>query len=143
MTANAAIITEQKEKVLRIPNAALRFKMPESVSPDAIPAANKTKSDATTPAAAGAKNPNKPYLGGSARVMTRKVWVLAESGLKKKPVQKTIRVGVSDGSASEVISSPDNESGSESNLKPGDLVIIGVSNSGTSATQRMTGPRLF
>jgi len=52
-------------------------------------------------------------------------------------------VGVSDGSASEVILSPDNESGSESNLKPGDLVIIGVSNSGTSATQRMTGPRLF
>ncbi|MEY4482357.1 MAG: hypothetical protein RIQ84_1519 [Pseudomonadota bacterium] len=143
MTANATIVTEQKEKVLRIPNAALRFKMPESVSPDAIPAANKTKSDATTPAAAGAKNPNKPYLGGSARVMTRKVWVLAESGLKKKPVQKTIRVGVSDGSASEVISSPDNESGSESNLKPGDLVIIGVSTSGSSATPRMTGPRLF
>ncbi|MEO0047187.1 MAG: hypothetical protein RLZZ410_146 [Pseudomonadota bacterium] len=142
MTANASIVTEQKEKVLRIPNAALRFKMPESVSADASPALNKTKSDAATPAV-GAKNPTKPYLGGAARVMTRKVWVLAESGLKKKPVQKTIRVGVSDGSASEVILSPDTESESESNLKPGDLVIIGVSNSGGSATPRMTGPRLF
>ena len=143
MTANAAIVTEQKEKVLRIPNAALRFKMPESVSAEASPSANKTKSDATGPTASGTKNPTKPYLGGATRVMTRKVWVLAESGLKKKPVQKTIRVGVSDGSTSEVITSSDGESGSESNLKPGDLVIIGVSTSGSSPTPRMTGPRLF
>ncbi len=143
MTANAAIVTEQKEKVLRIPNAALRFKMPESVSAEASPSTNKTKSDTAAPAASAAKNPTKPYLGGATRVMTRKVWVLADSGLKKKPVQKTIRVGVSDGSASEVILSSDKESGSESNLKPGDLVIIGVSTSGSSATPRMTGPRLF
>ncbi len=143
MTANAAIVTEQKEKVLRIPNAALRFKMPESVSAEVSPSTNKTKSDTVAPAATGTKNPTKPYLGGATRVMTRKVWVLADSGLKKKPVQKTIRVGVSDGSASEVILSSDTESGSESNLKPGDLVIIGVSTSGGSATPRMTGPRLF
>lgn len=142
MTANASIITEQKEKVLRISNAALRFKMPES------DAADKPKPNAGN-ASMGAGNPaggprskegGKPYSGGL-KAITRKVWVLEEAGLKSKPVQKTIRVGMSDGAASEIL--PDQEG--NFGLKAGDLVIVGVStkSGGPSSVPKVAGPRLF
>ncbi len=132
MTANAAIITEQKEKVLRLPNAALRFKMPEAIQPDA----SSKKSDRSTvanPAAGG-----KPYVGAP-KAVTRKVWVLETVGLKKKPAQKTIRVGLSDGAASEVLAASEGES----TLKAGDQVIVGIQNASGASTPRVTGPRLF
>ena len=67
--------------------------------------------------------------------------MLEEAGLKSKPVQKTIRVGMSDGAASEIL--PDQEG--NFGLKAGDLVIVGVSaKSGSSASApKVTGPRLF
>ena len=144
MTANASIITEQKEKVLRISNAALRFKMPDS------DAADKPKPGAgSNPAGMGAgggagsrsKEGGKPYSGGL-KAVTRKVWVLEEAGLKSKPAQKTIRVGMSDGAASEIL--PDQEG--NYGIKAGDLVIIGASakpGSGSSSMPKATGPRLF
>ena len=145
MTANASIITEQKEKVLRISNAALRFKMPESPSNDLLsksPAKEGGAATATGSSSAGEgkSRAGKPYAGG-VRTMTRKVWLLEEAGLKSKPVQKTIRVGMSDGAASEIL--PDQEG--NFGLKAGDLVIVGVSTkSGSSAsTPKVTGPRLF
>jgi HlyD family secretion protein len=147
MTANTSIITEQKEKVLRLPNAALRFKMPDteagamSAKGDAksTKAAPTGKSD--KPASSSAdKNPAKPYVGAP-KAITRKVWVLEEGSLKKKPVQKTIQVGLSDGSASEVLPGQ----GGESQLKAGDQVIIGTQKSGGSGSgpARPSGPRFF
>ncbi len=141
MTANTSIITEQKEKVLRISNAALRFKMPNTES------AADNKSGAR-PADVGstANSANKPAgakpMGAGPRVMTRKVWVLDQSGLKDKPVQKTVRLGLSDGNASEVLPS---ESG-ETELKSGDLVITGITGitgASKSSGARPAGPRLF
>ena len=138
MTANASIVTEQKEKVLRLPNAALRFKMPEGVVPDV----NNSKTDKS---ATGSARPQsvgvagKPYAGAPT-VVSRKVWVLEEAGLKKKPVQRTVRVGLSDGAASEIL--PVQEG--ELTVKSGDEVIVGVSTrGGASSANRVTGPRLF
>lgn len=138
MTANASIVTEQKEKVLRLPNAALRFKMPEGVVPDV----NNSKTDKS---ATGSARPQsvgvagKPYAGAP-KVVSRKVWVLEEAGLKKKPVQRTVRVGLSDGAASEIL--PVQEG--ELTVKSGDEVIVGVSTrGGASSANRVTGPRLF
>jgi HlyD family secretion protein len=71
--------------------------------------------------------------------MTRKVWVLDKSGLKDKPVQKTVRLGLSDGNASEVLPS---DSG-DAELKSGDLVITGITGASKSSSSRPTGPRLF
>jgi HlyD family secretion protein len=139
MTANTSIITEQKEKVLRISNAALRFKMPNTES------AADSKSG---PRSAGGGSPatgsaNKPAgsksMGAGPRVMTRKVWVLDKSGLKDKPVQKTVRLGLSDGNASEVLPA---ENG-EAELKSGDLVIIGITGAPKPGAARPAGPRLF
>ncbi|KQC09690.1 MAG: RND transporter [Smithella sp. SDB] len=73
MTANVSITIETRDNVLRIPNAALRFKPDEATS----------KSEQTL---------NKQNMNGT------KVWIL-EKG-KPKPVQVTI--GLSDGNYTEV-----------------------------------------
>jgi HlyD family secretion protein len=75
MTANVSIETESKQSVLRVPNAALRFK-------SATPAA--------TPDQKGAKGPKGPG-----------VWILENN----KPKNVKITTGISDGSYTEVISS--------------------------------------
>jgi HlyD family secretion protein len=156
MTANASIITEQKEKVLRVSNAALRFKMPEmiagiesgkaadksanvSVPGSAAGSTNKSEGSKDRPAK-GMREGGKPYSGAQ-RPTTRKVWVLEDGGLKPKPVQKTIRVGMSDGGATEVLADQEGNYG----LKVGDQVIVGSSTKagGSSATPKVTGPRLF
>jgi len=138
MTANTSIITEQKEKVLRISNAALRFKMPNTESA----ADNKSgpRSAGSGSAGAGSAKPAgaKP-MGTGPRVMVRKVWVLDQSGLKDKPVQKTVRLGLSDGNASEVLP-PEN---GEAALKSGDLVITGMTGGAKAGAGRPAGPRLF
>ncbi len=160
MTANASIITEQKEKVLRISNAALRFKMPEMIaglesSKVADKSTNTSANNSANNSAAGSTNKSdvskdrpakgmreggKPYSGAQ-RPTTRKVWVLEDGGLKPKPVQKTIRVGMSDGGATEVLPDQDGNYG----LKVGDQVIVGSSTKagGPSATPKVAGPRLF
>jgi HlyD family secretion protein len=138
MTANTSIITEQKEKVLRISNAALRFKMPNAESA----ADNKSGPRLASPGSAGAGSAKlagaKP-MGTGPRVMTRKVWALDQSGLKDKPVQKTVRLGLSDGNASEVLP-PEN---GEAVLKSGDLVITGMTGGAKAGAARPAGPRLF
>lgn len=136
MTANTSIITEQKEKVLRIPNVALRFKMPNAGN--AGNSANQHSANSSK--ASGAPMSGKPSAVRDGKVTTRKVWVLEKSGLKDKPVQKTIRVGLSDGNSSEVL--PGEEGAAT--LKAGDMVIIGVAGGANKAgATRPTGPRLF
>jgi HlyD family secretion protein len=149
MTANTSIITEQKEKVLRISNAALRFKMPNTESA----ADNKSGPRSAGSGSAGsglagsgsaganstAKSAGAKPMGAGPRVMTRKVWVLDQSGLKDKPVQKTVRLGLSDGNASEVLPA---ENG-DSELKSGDLIITGMTGGAKAGAARPAGPRLF
>lgn len=156
MTANASIITEQKEKVLRVSNAALRFKMPEMIAGiESSKAADKSANTSANNSAAGSANKSegskdrpakgmreggKPYSGAQ-RPTTRKVWVLEDGGFKPKPVQKTIRVGKSDGGATEVLPDQDGNYG----LKAGDQVIVGASikGGGGASAPKVTGPRLF
>jgi HlyD family secretion protein len=71
--------------------------------------------------------------------MVRKVWILDQSGLKDKPVQKTVRLGLSDGNASEVLPA---ENG-DPELKPGDLIITGMTGGPKAGAARPAGPRLF
>jgi HlyD family secretion protein len=138
MTANTSIITEQKEKVLRISNAALRFKMPNTES--ATDSKSGSRSAGTGSAGVGsAKSTGAKPVGTGPRVMVRKVWVLDQSGLKDTPIQKTVRLGLSDGNASEVLP-PEND---EAALKSGDLVITGMMGATKASAARPAGPRLF
>jgi HlyD family secretion protein len=74
MTANVSIETESKQNVLRIPNAALRF---------------KPATAATAPNQKGAKGPKGPG-----------VWILENN----KPKNVKITTGISDGNFTELIS---------------------------------------
>jgi HlyD family secretion protein len=82
MTANVRIVTAQKDSVLKVANAALRFK-PEND-------ATKVSRGDTPPK--GSANRNR----GQSRI-----WVIDESGAPKAlPVQ----AGITDGTATEIIS---------------------------------------
>jgi HlyD family secretion protein len=78
LTANATIVIDSREDVVRVPNAALRFR-PTAATFEAF----------AQPA------PDAPTGRGSAA----KVWVHAEGGLREVPV----RLGLADGSNTELI----------------------------------------
>jgi len=145
MTASVSVITAEHEDALKIPNAALRFKPPDSALPKA--ATNTTaRADAETPRPGrgggsggsggpgrGDRPPGSPGRPGGGRagrppMGTRTVYLLDTSNPDKpepKPVQ--IRAGISDGVSTEVLSG----------LKEGDVVIIG---SNASQAPPPTGP---
>lgn len=81
MTATVQIVVAEKDDLLKVPNAALRFR-PSSIAADGLP-----------PPAAGVPLAGKPSM----------VWVLDEDGA---PVSVTIGTGASDDGASEVVSGP-------------------------------------
>ncbi|MBI5967639.1 MAG: efflux RND transporter periplasmic adaptor subunit [Deltaproteobacteria bacterium] len=82
MTANASILVAHKDNVLKIPNAALRFR-PEFVRREASPS----------------PKPELKPPGGSAPVY--KVWTPVPQG---RPIPVEITSGISDGSFTEVLS---------------------------------------
>ena len=111
MTANVRIITARKDGVLKVPNAALRFK-PLDTAKAAGPAI------AVSPAPTSGKR-----VGGIPRV-----WRLVE----RKPVEVTIKTGISDGAATELLSDE---------LKEGDELITGQNTEKPKAAA--FGPRLL
>ncbi len=76
MTANVTFVVDERDDVLRLPNAALRFRPPRDVA----------RSDDLTPTAPGLRN----------------VWVLRGG----KPVRVEVRTGITDGTFTEVVSGP-------------------------------------
>jgi HlyD family secretion protein len=159
MTANATFIYADRDKVLKVPNAALRFKPPQDMVDGARRRAGKGPRDGgpgEEPRAArddvkqagvgkgpagpghagagpGSKGPGH-RLAGAARPASapasapasmrarhdkeekpdsRVVWVLRDN----KPVRVKVRIGVSDGSFTEIV---------EGELKEGDQVILEV-----------------
>jgi HlyD family secretion protein len=129
MTANLTITIDERNNVLRVPNAALRFR------PSTTTGWNRSGSDGNggqrqnraqrNSDGNGEQNENRltpstaPVMSGQ----TRLVWVLGQDG---KPQPRRITVGLSDGSATEVVSG---------NLQEGDVVIIGETVSGQTKSQ--------
>jgi HlyD family secretion protein len=113
MTANVTFIYAQKEDVLRVPNAALRFKPPPGMLGDAggRPGGPARAEAAERPAGgAPARGGGK---GGEASVEApdlRTVWTLKDE--KSSPTR--VKTGISDGSFTEVV---------EGTLQAGDVVI--------------------
>lgn len=119
MTANVRITTAQKEGVLKIANAALRFRPP---STDNKPAASGK------PAGSGAgtgRGSGKPGGGG---VGTGKLWVVGTDG---KPSVIEVKTGINDGSQTELV---------DSALAEGREIIIGTSG---ADKPKLAAPRLF
>nr|WP_315494532.1 efflux RND transporter periplasmic adaptor subunit [uncultured Rhodoferax sp.] len=128
MTANVRVVTEQRENVLKVPNAALRLRI-EGVEPAAAAAS------ATSAPGARAQGPRPE--GGAARGANRsRVYVMGSDG---KPLAYAVRVGVSDGSNTELILPPDSPAATA--LREGVEVLVGTKPQGSATAPRSNGPR--
>ena len=108
MTANVRVVTDQRDQVLKVPNAALRMRI-EGVD-----------------APAGARGQGKG-----------RVYTLGADG---KPQAVAVRIGVSDGSSTELMESKEGGAeGAGSALAEGTEVITGIK--GAPAAKGASGPR--
>jgi HlyD family secretion protein len=108
MTANVTFVYAEKDEVLRVPNAALRFRPPPSLLAAGRNAGGARPGSAA--AAPGGRPPGGGTRGASEPADRRTVWTLEG----EQPQPKRIRIGISDGSLTEVV---------EGDLKAGDVVI--------------------
>ncbi len=106
MTANVSIIIAHHENALRIPNAALRFRPPETLIA-------QTQTNAASPPAAGAPKGTGHKQGQHPSIRT--VYVLPGPGKGDKLLPVQIKIGISDGTSTEVVSG----------LNEGDEVVTG------------------
>lgn len=138
MTANVRVVTEQRDNVLKAPNAALRVRIagvepaaPSAPADAAAPA--QAQRPAGPPGASGAGvAAGAPGRGGAQR---GRLYLLDERG---QPVAWNVGVGVSDGTQTEILLRPDSPAAEA--VKEGATVITGV-NAPAGGT-RPTGPRL-
>jgi HlyD family secretion protein len=120
MTATATFVTAEKDDVLRIPNAALRFRPPPGFGGDrkggsgTRGAGGFTGRAEAAEVAPGTAAPRRPD-GGEGQ--GRMVWVVR--GERPTPVR--IRTGISDGTVTEVVSG---------DLQEGDAVVTDATGSG-------------
>ena len=117
MTAYVTIPVATAEKVLKLPNAALRYKPP--MAPDAVRALYAKCGIVDGEAAVRESKPNEP------RAQTAIVWKLAAAG-QLEPIQVTL--GITDHTSTEV------RSVTAGALRPGEQVV-------TSSVQSKTLPR--
>lgn len=97
MTANVRIVTAQKDAVLKVANAALRFRPPAAEGePKSAPAGRR------------------PGMGGRGNAHAGKLWVVGADG---KPVAVEVKTGINDGSQTELV---------EGDIQEGRAVIVGT-----------------
>ena len=125
MTANLTITIDERNDVLKVPNAALRF-TPQDGSRQRNNANGGQNQGQGRRRQQGDNSGNNNFAPSSAPVLegqTRIVWVLGKDG---KPERRRIKVGLSDGASTEVV---------EGELKEGDMVITGQTLTGSTSSQ--------
>jgi HlyD family secretion protein len=138
MTANLTITIDERNNVLKVPNAALRFTPQRSDSSNASAGGQgqgqggqgqgrrrQQQQDGDNQAQFAPAS--APVLPGQVRV----VWVLGQNG---KPERRRITTGLSDGSATEIV---------DGDLKEGDMVITGQQLSSTTRSSTNSTPPGF
>jgi len=122
MTANATFVVAEKADVLRLPNAALRFRpSAEVLALAGLSATRSSRGGARGGEARDGAPPAGGHGAGAAPVTTtRRVFVLAQG--KPRPV--VLKAGISDGSLTEIVEGP---------LGEGDQVIVDVTGGGPAA----------
>ncbi|HEX8139339.1 MAG TPA: efflux RND transporter periplasmic adaptor subunit [Pyrinomonadaceae bacterium] len=147
MTANLEITIDERNDVLKVPNAALRFTPPAGTGRQAAQSngaatgaaqgsrrgptetgnVNGANGDGSTAAGGaqgqGARDRVAPATSPVLPGQTRRVWVLGADG---NPQPRRIRVGLTDGASTEVV---------EGDLREGEMVITGQNLSGATRTQ--------
>jgi len=126
MTANVTFVAAERPDVLRLPNAALRFRPGADVLALAGVGAQR-------PSAGGGRRDGGPRAGdGAGRTATgtpgtRRIFVLVEG----RPRAVTVKTGISDGSLTEIVEGP---------LHEGDQVILDVAGGVAAAAGRAQPP---
>lgn len=126
MTANLEFLVSKKGGVLRIPNAALRFR-PPSEKPQP-PAAARQTGAAGGGGRGGRRNGAEPPRGAGAR-QGREATVYLLRNQKPTPIR--LRLGITDGSYTEVV---------EGEIKEGEQVVLAMSAAQSTAP---AGRRFF
>ncbi|HWC50342.1 MAG TPA: efflux RND transporter periplasmic adaptor subunit [Nitrospira sp.] len=104
MTANVSIIVAQRDNVLKVPNAALRFVPPKSEQPASrAPDGRPVREEATTHAMLTRGSPP-----------ARPIWKQADNG---ELVAMHVQTGISDGTYTEIVAE---------GVAAGDEVIVGI-----------------
>ena len=130
MTANLTVTIDERNNVLKVPNAALRF-VPQDGTGQRTSGgngnwqgrrqsgakANGGNDQARSGSDAQFAPPTAPVLAGQTRI----VWVM---GQDRTPQRRRIKVGLTDGAATEVV---------EGNLVEGEMVITGQTLSSSAA----------
>ena len=125
MTANISFIIAQRENVLTIPNAALRFHPPDSVRVETNSAARQPGTNSGSFAGtAGGPGHRSGRVHGE-RPVFHTIYVLSGTGEKAKLQAVQIKTGISDGISTEVLSG----------LDAGAQVVTGVVLTGTQAAK--------
>src|SRR6267142_101727 len=148
MTANITVTVDQRDNVVKVPNAALRYTPPgvrrEESRPERGPAGSGHASQETASAGRGSDpaapahlapgqkwNPADKIKFIQPRRTVQRPSMVFVLNAQQKPESRNILLGITDGSATEVVSG---------DLKPGEMVIIGDSTQpATSATQGQRG----
>jgi HlyD family secretion protein len=120
MTANLSIAVQHRDNVIKVPNAALRFKL---YDPTATPTPTPTVAEATPP-------PHKRSNSGRthAEKRDRIVYVMPPEGGKPKATQ--VMVGLTDGVATEITDG----------LKEGDVLVTGSNIVPTASSAPSSNP---
>ena len=129
MTANVRIVVDTRDNVLKLPNAALRFR-PAGAADVRQPAGASAADTAGKGGGQQAAQARERLISRASGAATGgRVWVLDEAG---KPKPLSVRTGLTDGTYSEVISGE---------IAEGTQVIIGTADSGKTRTRPASGPR--
>ncbi len=118
MTANVTFVYAQKDDVLRVPNAALRFRPP----PDLAAFSAAGRPNGRNGGGGGAPAPKQVETPDQ-----RAVWAVRGD----KPVQTRVRLGISDGAFTEVV---------DGALQPGDQVVTDASGPPSGMAARLSRP---
>jgi HlyD family secretion protein len=128
MTANVTFIYAEKEDVIKIPNAALRFRPPPSMLGDGKGAGSGQRPPGAPGGAQGAGGGGggggRPGGARGEYTNQRSVWVLNGD----KPSQVKVKTGISDGSFTEML---------EGDLQAGQLVITDALGAGSPNLQNL------
>ena len=141
MTANLTITIDERNNVLKVPNSALRFTPQDATRQRTGAGAGQGQGQGQRQGrrqqqgdnASGENGGENRFAPASAPVLPgqiRVVWVMGQDG---KPERRRITVGLSDGSATEVV---------DGNLNEGDMVITGqqVSSASRNSNTQSTPP---
>jgi HlyD family secretion protein len=106
MTANVSIVVAQRDAVLKVPNAALRFTPPTAGQADRSTSSGTPSKGKGVEQAAGA--------GRGAMALSRTIW---KQGALGELESMQVQTGISDGLATEIVSE---------GLSEGALVVVGI-----------------